>query len=73
MKRYFMEYESDQKVCGGYNHVYGFASTLKTAKSYIQKCRKTDAQHHPRNFRIYDTLGECAPDGYVPCVYQEKN
>ena len=73
MKRYFMEYESDRKVCGDYSHVYGFASTIKTAKSYIQKCRKTEAKYNPRNFRIYDTLGECAAGEHVPCVYQEND
>lgn len=72
MKRYFMEYESDKKVCGDNSHVYGFASTLKTAKSYISRCRKTDAQNNPRNFRIYDTWGDCAPDEHVPCVCQEE-
>lgn len=71
MKRYFMEYESDRKVCGDYTHVYGFASTLKTAKSYIYECRKNQAHYNPRNFRIYDALGECEPNEDVHCVYQE--
>lgn len=70
MKRYFMEYESDRKVCGSYSHVYGFASTLKTAKSYIGRCRKREAEDNPRNFRVYDTQGDCAPNEHVPCVYQ---
>ena len=71
MKRYFMEYESDRKVCGDYSHVYGFASTLKTAKSYISKCRKTYAEYNRRNFRIYDTQGECGTEEHAPFVYQE--
>ncbi len=71
MKRYFMEYESDKKVCGSYSHVYGFASTLKTAKTYINRCRKNDVEYNPRNFRIFDTWGDCAENEHVPCVYQE--
>lgn len=71
MKRYFMEYDSDRKVCGSYSHIWGFASTIKTAKSYISRCKKRDAEHNPRNFRIYDTWGD-APEGeHVPCVYHE--
>lgn len=72
MKRYFMEYESDQMICGDYTHVYGFASTLKTAKSYINKCRKAESEYNPRNFHIYDTQGECAENEHVPCVYSEQ-
>ena len=72
MKRYVMEYESDRKSCGSYIHHYGYASTLQTAKSYIRRCRKEDAEYHPRNFRIYDTWGEEGPDGHSPCVYQEE-
>lgn len=71
MKRFFMEYESDKKVCGDYNHIYGFASTLKTAKSYIGRCRRDYADENPRNFRVYDTEGECEENGHVPCVYCE--
>lgn len=71
MKRYFMEYESDRVICGATSHVYGFASSIKTAKSYIGKCRKQEAEHNPRNFRIYDTQGDAPENEHVPCVYHE--
>lgn len=72
MKRYFTEYESDQMICGSYKHMAGNASTLKTAKSYIRTIRKREAEYNPRNFKIYDTAGECGEDEHVPCVYEEK-
>ena len=53
MKQYFMEHESDRKVCGGYSYVWGFASSIKTAKGYIARCRKREAEHNLRNFRIH--------------------
>ena len=71
MKRFYMEYESDKKVCGDYNHIYGFASTLKTAKSYIGRCKRNCTDENPRNFRVYDTAGECGENEHVPCVYRE--
>lgn len=71
MKRYFMEYDSNRKMGGSYSHIWGFASTIKTAKGYIGRCKKQNAEYNPRNFRIYDTLGD-APEGqHVPCVYSE--
>lgn len=71
-KRYTMRYESDQRVCQSYDHVYGNASSIKTCKQYINRCRKIEAQYNPRNFRIYDSWGEVDPaTDYVPCVYQE--
>jgi len=72
MKRYYMEYESDQIVCRSNRHTYGSASTLKTAKGYISRCRREHAEENPRNFRIYDIEGEAAEDEHVPCVYSEK-
>ena len=69
MKRYFMEYESDRTVCKTNRHTWGAASSLRTAKQYITKCRKALANENPRNFRIYDTYtesNECAK-----CVYME--
>lgn len=72
MKRYFMEYVSDRKVCGSYSHIFAFASSFKTAKGYISRCRKLNAKDNPRNFCIYDTWAD-APEGqHVPCVYQEN-
>ena len=71
-KRYSMHYESDLTVCRSNDHIYGNASTLKTAKSYISRCRKECADEHPRNFRIYDHFADVDSEtGYVPCVYQE--
>ena len=40
MKQYFMEYESDRKVCGGYSHVWGFASSIKTAERVYRQVQK---------------------------------
>lgn len=72
-KRYFVEYESDKKVCGGYNHPGGNASTIKSAKSIIRNLRKQVAEENPRNFRIYDSLGEIDEiTNFVPCVYSEQ-
>lgn len=71
MKQYFVEFESDKQTCGDNIHIYGFASTLKTAKSYFCKIRKEYAKDNPRNIRVYDTFGEVV-NGFVPCVYQEN-
>lgn len=72
MKRYSMHYESDVVVCGSTDRHYGDASTLKTAKQYIAKVRKSEADHNPRNFRIYDTWADIDPlTDFVPCVYHE--
>ena len=71
-KRYFMMYDSDEVVCQSTTHIYGNASTVKTAKAYIGKCRKAMAKHNPRNFRIFDSDADIDPaTDYVPCVYQE--
>ena len=76
MKRYSMQYESDEinrmSNIGEHNHLYGYARTIKTARAYIAKCRKREARHNPRNFRIYDHESEVNPEtNYVSCVYQE--
>lgn len=72
MKRFYTEFESDKVVCHSNTHIAGFASSIKTAKGYIGKTRKMDTQYNPRNFRIYDTLGELNESGHVPCVYKES-
>lgn len=72
MKRYYMEYESDEIVCRSNRHFFGSASTLKTAKGYISRCRREYAKDNPRNFRIYDVLADVAEDEHVPCVYSEE-
>lgn len=72
MKRYSMQYTSDEIVCRSNNHEYGMASTIKTCKQYISRCKKNKAQFNPRNFRIYDHYADVDPvTNYVPCVYQE--
>ena len=76
MKRYSLHYESDERNpfsnIGEYEHIYGNASTIKTAKQYISRVRKTEARHNPRNFRIYDHFADVDPStDYVPCVYHE--
>ena len=71
MKRYMMEYESDQIICRSNIHPVGCANSLKTAKGYISKCKKINAQYNPRNFKIYDLCGECAEDEHAPCVYEQ--
>lgn len=71
MKRYFTEYESDKIICQSNKHIAGFASTIKTAKSYISRVRKREAEYNPRNFKVYDTCGECEENEHVPSVYEE--
>lgn len=72
MKRYSMRYESDEVTCGSNDHEWAMASTVKTAKQYIGRCRTSMARHNPRNFRIYDHWAEVDPTtNFVPCVYQE--
>lgn len=76
MKRYSMIYESDKinpfSNIGAHNHIYGDASTIKTAKQYINRCKKNEAKYNPRNFRIYDTYADVDPvTNYVPCIYRE--
>lgn len=72
MKQYSMQYESDQICCGSHNHEWAMASSIKTAKQYISRCKKEMAQYNPRNFRIYDHWADVDPEtNYVPCVYQE--
>lgn len=72
MKRYSMQYESDQIVCRSNDHIWGNASSIKTCKQYINRARKVMAEYNPRNFRIYDHYADVDPEtDYVPCVYQE--
>lgn len=72
MKQYFMMYESDEVVCRSNDHIWGKASSVKTAKQYISRCREKEAQYNPRNFRIYDSYADVDPDtGFVPCIYRE--
>ncbi len=75
-KRYFLMYMSDQKIYGSYDHHWADASTIKAAKGYISKVREAEAEHHPRDFRIYDSWGGVQEDEvtgvpFVPTMYQE--
>lgn len=76
-KRYTMMYESDKRNpfsnIGEFTHTWGYANSIKTAKGYIGKCRKAEAEYNPRNFKIYDIDGDIDPaTNFVPCVYQEN-
>jgi hypothetical protein len=72
-KQFFIEYESDRMICGSYNHTGGNASTIKSAKAIIKNVRRLDAEHNPRNFRVYDCWADVDPaTDFVPCVYAEE-
>ena len=72
-KQYFVEYESDKRICGSYNHIAGNASTINSAKSIIRKIRKMLAEENPRNFRVYDCWADVDEEtNFVPCVYAES-
>lgn len=72
-KQFFVEYESDRMICGSYNHPGGNASTIKSAKTIIRNIRKQKAEENPRNFRVYDSLGDIdEKTDFVPCVYLEQ-
>ena len=71
-KRYFVRYESDQLICGEYDHFAGNASTIKSAKAIISGIRCNN-KHNPRNFRIYDSEADIdEATGFVPCVYKAE-
>lgn len=71
-KRYPVIFESDKNVCGTRDHVYGYASALRTAKAYIARCLKDFSYERPKNFRIYDSWTDVDPEtGRAPCVYRE--
>lgn len=71
-KQYFVEYESDRKVCGSYTHDAGSASTIRSAKTIIRNVRKHQADENPRNFKVYDCWADIDPaTNHVPCVYEE--
>lgn len=70
MKRYFMQYESDKVCCGSNNHIWGYANSVSSCKTYIKRCKEQEKETNPKNFRIYDTQGELV-NGFVPCVYEE--
>lgn len=72
MKRFYLEFESNRIICGSNIHIYGYASTLKTARGYISRCRKIYANDNPRNFRIFDTQADVPEDEPVPCIYSEN-
>lgn len=72
--RYFIRFESDKVVCGSNDHMLCNASSVKSAKAAIRVYRNKEenAEHNPRNFRVYDCWAEVDPEtDHVPCVYQE--
>ena len=71
-KRYFLEYESDRRICGEYTREGGRANSIKALKAAIKRIRKEDAENNPRNFVIFDTCGECKEWEHVPAVYREE-
>lgn len=70
MKRYQVRYENDQVLCGSNEHTWGFASTFKSAKTLVSRCRKNDG-HNPRNIKIFDTFVS-DENGFAVCVYSEQ-
>lgn len=82
MKRYSMSYTSDRQMgweeddngnfVPSFDHHYGYASSVNVCRQYISRCRKLEAEHNPRNFRIYDHWADIdGSTGFVPCVYRE--
>lgn len=83
MKRYFLEYVSDENEgCGGTwnhltqqydNHLHGgyHGNSMRTMKGYISKIKKEKAEYKPRDFRIYDYEAPDEPDGHVGQIYHE--
>lgn len=82
MKRYFLEYISDDTIHGGvYNHLTGEydkhlhgdynGNSLKTMKGYIAKIKREQAEYNPRDFRIYDYEAPDEPNGHVGQIYHE--
>lgn len=71
MKQYSVYYESNEMVCRSNDHFYGYASSIKTARSYIGRIKKNYSKYNPRNFRIYDQWADVEDDEPIPCIYQE--
>ena len=72
-KQYFVRYESDQRICGEYDHFGGNASTIKSAKAIISGIKNDLAKYNPRNFRVYDSFADVEEStNFVPCVYKEN-
>ena len=72
-KQYFVEFESDQIVCGSNVHMASNASSIKSAKSIIKNIRKEYQNDNPRNFKVFDSWADVdSSTNFVPCVYEEK-
>lgn len=72
-KQYFVEFTSDTRCCGSYQHGAGNAGSIKSAKSIIRNMRKMYADTNPRDFCVYDRWADVDPKtNFVPCVYSEK-
>lgn len=80
-KRYLVIYRSnrfDRLGCdpdtdeyGTYWHHWGFASTLKTAKTYKYSILKLKDEQ-PSVLRVYDTWADTQEGEHAPCVYEEE-
>ena len=71
-KRYFLEYENNQKICGSNKHIWGNANSINALKNKIKKIKLIEEHLNPCNFCIYDTQGELNENNFVPIVYYEK-
>jgi len=71
MKRYSLYYRSDRKRCNSYKHFGGYSSTIKTAKDYIGRIKKEEAEDNPRDFEIFDVYAGFDNDTVPPVVYSE--
>lgn len=71
MKRYSVYYRSNRKRCNSYKHFGGNSSTIKTAKSYIGRIKKEEAEDNPRDFEIVDVYAGMDNDIVPPVVYRE--
>ena len=71
MKQFSVYYESDRIECRSNTHHWADASSLKTAKSYFKRIRKSDPS--ARNIRIYDTWADLDPiTNHTPIIYSEN-
>lgn len=70
-KRFFVRFESDQRICGSQDHFGGNAGSLKSAKTLISHIKDDYIEYNPRNFRVFDSFADVDPQtNHVPCVYR---
>lgn len=56
-KRYYVQYESDRRICGSNDHCYGGFSKKEAAIAAAKRLFTNDLtkNENPRNVRVYDT------------------